>query len=245
MLESLASVRRVQPATVVAQPAKYFAHTIAPDDSFLADLRTLEQSAAYVGRDESLFNQGDCADHVYRIIRGTARLCTYSEDGHRQITDFVMQNDILGLLDQDEYACSAEAVTEVWLRFYPRAAIERLLANKPETARHLLAVARQQHQDLRRHVAVVGCQSAKQRVALFLQQMFERTQSTASGCVELPMSQQDIASYLGLTSETVCRTLSEFKRSGLLKHLTLHQYFIADPAKLAAFTQQCALSKVA
>jgi DNA-binding transcriptional regulator LsrR (DeoR family) len=75
--------------------------------------------------------------------------------------------------------------------------------------------------------------------------MFERTQSTASGCVELPMSQQDIASYLGLTSETVCRTLSEFKRSGILKHLTLHQYFIADSAKLAACTQQCALSKVA
>jgi CRP-like cAMP-binding protein len=77
---------------------------------------------------------------------------------------------------------------------------------------------------------LLGRMTAPERVAAFLLEMFERRQGTKS--LDLPMSRIDIADYLGLTVETVCRTLSTFKRNDMIAVPNPHRIELLDRAVL-------------
>jgi CRP/FNR family nitrogen fixation transcriptional regulator len=68
--------------------------------------------------------------------------------------------------------------------------------------------------------------TAPERVATFLLEMFDRCDRTKA--LDLPMSRTDIADYLGLTIETVCRTLSLFKRDGVIAIPNPHRIELHD-----------------
>jgi CRP/FNR family nitrogen fixation transcriptional regulator len=73
--------------------------------------------------------------------------------------------------------------------------------------------------------------TAKERVAAFLLEMAERV--PGGGQVELPMSRQDIADYLGLTIETVSRTLTELARAAAIELPTTRRVVLRNRAALA------------
>jgi CRP/FNR family nitrogen fixation transcriptional regulator len=79
---------------------------------------------------------------------------------------------------------------------------------------------------------MLGRMSASERVATFLLDMFERRDAIRA--LDLPMSRNDIADYLGLTIETVCRVMSAFKRDGVIGIPTSHRIELRDRAALAA-----------
>jgi CRP/FNR family nitrogen fixation transcriptional regulator len=72
-------------------------------------------------------------------------------------------------------------------------------------------------------------------VATFLLDMLERRDAIRA--LDLPMSRNDIADYLGLTIETVCRVLSVFKRDGVIGIPTPHRIELRDRAALAAIAE--------
>src|ERR1700758_1741921 len=63
-------------------------------------------------RNETVFNQDDPADQVYRIVSGTVRLCRYMPDGRRYIVDFLLPGDLMGFVESPDLPASAEAVTK-------------------------------------------------------------------------------------------------------------------------------------
>ena len=77
---------------------------------------------------------------------------------------------------------------------------------------------------------LLGRMTASERVAAFLLEMFERRERTKT--LDLPMSRIDIADYLGLTVETVCRTLSTFKRDRMIAVPNPHRIELLDRAAL-------------
>jgi CRP-like cAMP-binding protein len=178
------------------------------------DLQALDQSSVRVRfqRNVTIFNEGDNADHAYKVINGMVRLCKHTQDGRRQITDFLLPGNLFGIIDRGEYGFSAEAVTAVILIAYPRSQIDRLSATKPEVVSRIFAVLTDQFMTMQQHLVVLGCRSAKERVAAFLVRLADRSHAGRGARLELPMGRQDIASHLGLTIETVCRALSELKR---------------------------------
>ena len=66
-------------------------------------------------RNETIFNQDDPAEQVYRIVSGTVRLCRYMPDGRRYIVDFLLPGDLMGFVESPDLPASAEAVNEVTL----------------------------------------------------------------------------------------------------------------------------------
>jgi len=83
---------------------------------------------------ETLFAEGDETNSVYEIVRGMLRLVKLLPDGRRQITGFLSAGRLLGLAPEGAHVYTAEAITEVTLCRYGRAAFEHLSAWLREAA---------------------------------------------------------------------------------------------------------------
>jgi CRP/FNR family nitrogen fixation transcriptional regulator len=66
------------------------------------------------------------------------------------------------------------------------------------------------------HLMLLGRKSASERIASFLLEMAERLPEHGDCVVCLPMTRTDVADYLGMTIETVCRNLAQFRRDGTI-----------------------------
>jgi CRP/FNR family nitrogen fixation transcriptional regulator len=173
-------------------------------------LRSIGTIARFA-RNETIFSESDEARYSYRVLKGAVRLSKVMLDGRRQIAQFLLPGDMFALDSDDEHSLTAEALTEVSLICYPRSQVERLSDDVPEVRRELMASLRRELSAAQDHLVMLGRQTAKERVASFLLQLAKRHKESR-GRVEFPMSRQDIADYLGLTIETVCRALTELKR---------------------------------
>ncbi len=202
------------------------------------DLQALDQFSLRIrfSRNETIFNEGDYAGHAYKVISGMVRLCKHTQDGRRQIADFLLEGNFFGIMDRVEYGFSAEAVTDVVLIAYPCNQIARLSATKPGVVSRIFAVLNDQFQSMQRHLVVLGCQNAKERVASFLLHLADRS-CVPGQRLDLPMGRQDIASHLGLTIETVCRALGELKREKAVIIPNLNQIILQDIEALRALAE--------
>ena len=164
--------------------------------------------------DREIFCEGASADVFYKVVSGTVRTCKFLSDGRRQIEAFYGPGEVFGFERDGRHRLSAEAVSECNLVAYRRRGVEAALAEDGELARQLLTYALHSATDAQAHAFLLGRRAAAEKVAAFLLEWASRSGNEQS--VSLPMSRQDMADYLGLTIETVSRTLSQFERDGLI-----------------------------
>ena len=209
---------------------------IAPFGSLDA-MVALEQigSRRSFARDEEIYGEGERGDCWYKVIAGTVRITKLLADGRRHIAEFCFSGDSFGLDNTIERLYSAEAVGEVVVMRFPRAATNRLLDENSQLARSLCDLMLRDLAHAQTRMLLLGRMTAPERVASFLLEVFERRD--ASRAVELPMSRTDVADYLGLTIETVCRVLSAFKRDGVIAIPNAHRIELRDRAALEAIVE--------
>jgi CRP-like cAMP-binding protein len=198
------------------------------------DLRALQRLGAKVrfARNATIFNEGDEATQCYKVISGAVRLCKHMSDGRRQIADFLLPGDMFGFLQFGAYKFTAEAVDDAVLMRYPQQQIERLSKTMPAMRSRLLVLLSQRLLDMQDHLVMLGRQTAKERVVSFLLLIAERSGAEEGCTFDLPMGRQDMADYLGLTIETVCRMLSELKRAKIIAVRNGAQIVINDLERL-------------
>jgi CRP/FNR family nitrogen fixation transcriptional regulator len=190
-----------------------------------ADALALPGFSMHFDRDEEIFGESETADFVYQVVSGAARSFRILSDGRRQITGFHMPGDIFGFETGDEHRGSAEAIVSAEIALVRRSAVERMADADVGVARQLWALAARDVDGLREHMMLLGRKSAAERVGSFLLDMAVR--APAEGGAQLPMSRSDIADYLGLTIETVSRTLTQLERDRAIsiptaRHIVLH-----------------------
>jgi CRP/FNR family transcriptional regulator, nitrogen fixation regulation protein len=161
-----------------------------------------------------IYGENEPADYLYKIVNGTVRTYKVLMDGRRQIGAFYLPGDIFGFDSGDEHTLSAEAITDCKIIVIKRSAVMALAARDNEVARQMWALTARELRRVQEH-SLVLIKSAEERVAGFLLEMAERV--PAGAAVELPMSRQDIADYLGLTIETVSRTLKLLKDAAAIE----------------------------
>jgi len=164
-------------------------------------------------RNVEIYGEGDPADHVYKVVSGAARSYKILADGRRQIGAFYLPGDIFGLEASDEHHCSAEAITSSTIVAIRRSTVVSLAERDGEVARQLWTVTARELERVQDHMLLL-IRSAQERVACFLLEMAERL--SAIEVIELPMPRQDIADYLGLTIETISRTLTHLETSAAI-----------------------------
>jgi CRP/FNR family transcriptional regulator len=139
-------------------------------------------------------------------------------DGRRQITGFVGMGQFLGLAVSDTYAFSAEAIDTVRYCRFTRAGLRALLDDFPLMERRLLEVASVELVAAQDQMLLLGRKTARERLASFLAMQSRQGASNQQPRMRfaLPMTRGDIADYLGLTDETVSRTLTKLRIEGLI-----------------------------
>lgn len=143
-----------------------------------------------------------------RVVSGCLRLCHPLMDGRRQITDFLLPGDRIGLAEVRAHNGSLEGVTASSLLLCQ--------AEGPPGEGGLDGgLYRDRLDALQAHVFLLGHKNAREKLAAFLLEMSERlTQGEDS--FRLPMSRYDIADYLCISPETVCRNFTQLVADGLV-----------------------------
>jgi CRP/FNR family nitrogen fixation transcriptional regulator len=188
-------------------------------------------------RNETIFSEGDEANYSYKVVSGAIRLCKHLADGRRQIAGFVLPGEYCGLLHLDAHRFTAEAASDLVVIAYPQRQVEALSETMPSMRRRLAGFISQRLQSTQDHVVMLGRNTAMERVASFLTNIAARAGAKQSQPAPLPMSRQDIADYLGLTIETVCRALSELKRAHVVALPNLHELVVVDTDALEGLAE--------
>lgn len=181
-----------------------------------------------------LFHQGDPADVIFNLTKGSLRLYKLLPDGRRQVTGFLFPGAFLGLAVRDVHAFSAEAIEPVEVCRYSRSRFGAFVDEHLRMERELYRIAAHELALAREQLVLLGRKTANERLATFLLTLLKRMREHEPGAdlIRLPMSRLDIADYLGLTKETVSRVFTAFKTTGLIRLLSDDQVLVLDCAKL-------------
>lgn len=174
---------------------------------FLGSMKLLGAPMSFA-RNAVIYDENEPAEFVYKVVSGAVRVCKILSDGRRQIEAFYLPGDIFGLEMGDEHRFSAEAVSETTILIVKRNALISLANHDCDIARQLWTFTAHELQRVRDHMLLLT-RTAQERVASFLLDMAKRL--AAADTIDIPMSRQDIADYLGLTIETISRTFSQFE----------------------------------
>jgi CRP-like cAMP-binding protein len=219
---------RVSPANVMR-----YAGTKESNDEGLSALETLGTVCRF-RRGETIFGEGDELQSSYKIVSGAVRLSRITEDGRRQIVEFRTAGDFIGLEWDGHYALSAEAIRNVTAIRYVKTRVDRLIKQHSRVRDRVVELIREELRAAHEHLITLGCPGARERVATFLLQLARRSGAGDGELIEIDLGRQDIADYLGLTLETVSRTLSEFKQLGIISLPKRRQIVIRSKARLRA-----------
>jgi CRP/FNR family transcriptional regulator len=189
----------------------------ALDLSELDELDRISQVRTFAAR-TILFEQDALAGSVFNVTEGVVRLYKSLPDGRRQIVGFALAGDFLGLALMDRYGVAAEAVTNVRVCRFARSAFLAYVDSRPHLLRRLHEFAGHELSLAQDQMLLLGRRTAEEKVAAFLLNLQARYGriGTVSVNLPLPMTRQDIADYLGLTIETVSRTLTKLARDKAL-----------------------------
>ena len=164
---------------------------------------------------QTLFWEGDPCTHVIEVHSGIVRGVSISEEGERQVTAFFFAGDQIGIPVRETYRYSAEPVTKVSYVRHAQGLWCAVMADSLQQSGRLLQSIGAEQDPVFRRGMLIGRSGALSRMAAFLATIIDRLEPCGAG-VRFPLPQIDIAAYLALTPETVCRTLKQLRELGLI-----------------------------
>ena len=179
---------------------------------------------------EEIYAQEEEADMVYRVVSGAVRTTRLLSDGRRQIGDFYYAGDLFGLESGEEHRFSAEALNNATILVVKRSALSHYGDDGARIERALWTATAQELRRTQEHLSLLGCKSACEKVAAFLLDIADRSRNDVAA---LAMGRQDMADYLGITIETVCRMLRQLQDDGVVEFVGSRRFRLRHRAALA------------
>jgi len=225
------AAQRLSPCAACAVRDMAFCGALETDEMprVLSILTTLE-----IDPHQPIIDEGEPADYLFNVTGGAVKLYKLLPDGRRQITGFLFEGDFLGIAMNERYAYSAEAVDKVALCRFPRRKLESLLDEFPKLEKRLLGMASNELVQAQDQILLLGRKTAQEKIISFMLSLSNRAtkRGEAPSPIALPMGRADIADYLGLTTETVSRSITHLKRDGHIRLLQGGKVELPDLAGL-------------
>lgn len=191
------------------------------------------QIAREIKPEAYLFRDGDEAHHLYKVVSGVFRLTRMMENGRRQLIAFGYPGDIIGFPNGDIHTTDCEALSRAQVVSYRRELLEDG-GGDPVLHRQLLQAALSEISAMQEHFMMLGRKSAAEKLASLLCVLIDRVGAPLGQFtqVALPMSRADIADFLGLTTETVSRSLTQLRKSKIIAIDRIHTVVVLKPEAL-------------
>lgn len=186
-----------------------------------------------------LYSEGDQRTHVYKVMDGAICLYRMLEDGRRQVIDFAFEGDVIGLGSGRIESCNAQALSATQVSGIPIATLMAAAKSNTRIALGLYEALSREIVVAQEHLMCLGHRGATERVATFLVILSRRNElrGLASDVVTLPMTRADIADFLGITIETVSRTLTKLRVQGLIDIEQITTLRLTRMSKLVALAE--------
>ncbi|MDK2859428.1 MAG: family transcriptional regulator, anaerobic regulatory protein [Sphaerochaeta sp.] len=181
-----------------------------------------------------LFREGDNADSLYLIRKGSLKLVRYGSDGSEYILDTLFPGDFYGgdQLFLSSVARETGVATEpLGICMIKAKELQHLILQKPAIALKTMTYLNAKLDQYRLQVEMLSTSDVQKRICMYLIERYRKTGSTS-----LHLTQDDIGSALHLTKETVNRKLSSLKEEGILRVEGKGKLLILDMAKLEAIS---------
>ena len=186
--------------------------------------------------------RGEPLETVASIVAGTATLTRSIEDGRTQLVGLLLPSDFIGRPGREAALYDITAVTDLTLCCFHRKPFEELLVELPHVRERLLEMALDELDAARDWMLLLGRKTARERIASLLALIVKRSIRPDGGAlgdknrVELPITRETMANYLGLTIETVSRQLTKLRKDGIIQLDGKRTILIPDLAALMAET---------
>jgi CRP/FNR family transcriptional regulator, nitrogen fixation regulation protein len=195
-----------------ADTSAHFAKVFDNRASLQRALSALQRGPVRFYRDNVIALDEDVADYFMFVVNGVVRSCKICQSGTRSVVAFYLPCDFFGWIDP-QLSLSIEAATDTEVLFIKRSGLLSLASRDARVANVLLRATTNELARAQEHVLLMS-KSAKCRAATFLTDLWVRLGKAQY--LDVPMSHQDIADYLGLTAETLSRSITVMERSGLI-----------------------------
>lgn len=194
---------------------------------------------------------GDRMDFVASVVVGVASLTQTLEDGRTQIVGMLLPSDFLGRPGRERASYTVTAMTDVTLCCFRRRPFETLLIQTPHLARRLLEITLDELDAAREWMLLLGRKTAREKIASLFVMLARRcydvklehangplpkagnADAKVSAEIDLPLTREAMADYLGLTLETVSRQITALRRDRLIEMTGIRDVHIPDVRLLA------------
>lgn len=169
----------------------------------------------------TIFSMGAEAQFVYVVDRGVVRISRTTAGGQRRILGFRVLGDLFGLPYCGAYVNSAETVCPTRMYKFPWSKLRQLMVREPQLQLNFLIKLAHDFRQAQRQMMMLGQQSARQRLAMFLLDFMRNPGffDDARSLLTLPVNRFDLADYLGTTRETATRAFARLEEEGLVTRI--------------------------
>ncbi|WP_261810746.1 Crp/Fnr family transcriptional regulator [Levilactobacillus humaensis] len=191
----------------------------------------------HADKGDAVFSTGEVSRTLYIVNTGQVRLYHLAEDGREQILRVLNPGDFIGeiaLFTDEIHTSYAQATKTTELCTISRAALTDLITTLPTLSMALLGALADRLKTAERQATLLAIPDALPRLAGYLLQI----SGHRAQLLELPMSKQDLAAYLGMTPESMSRKLRQLSKRGAIETVGRRQVRITDVDQLAEFAPE-------
>jgi len=184
----------------------------------LAELKRIvaERKSRMVKKSQVIYYDGDKANGLYIILSGKVKTMKLAEDGRELMTGIFIADDYLGvnaMLANEAYADTATALEDSQICLIPKDQLDELINQYPDIAREFISILANDVRDKEEQLLHLAYNSVRKRMAESLIKLFKQNNTTDG----FKISREDLAAMTGMATETVSRTLTDFKDEGLIE----------------------------
>ncbi len=181
---------------------------------------------------EALCWEGDDATHLFQVVEGVVRLHRIIGEGRRVITAFHFAGDVIGASLLNSFTFTAEAVTECKIRRVSRRGFQQEVSRCDEIRPAYIDLLCRENAAANDQMVLLSKTNAEERLCSFIVKLASRPGLRRQNVLRVPMNRQDIADYLGLTIETVSRTITKLAARDVILAEGRHDLKIISMDKL-------------
>lgn len=179
------------------------------------------KSCAHYKKGQFIFTERGNPLGLYCINYGKVKLSTTGENGKEQILRLLKEGDVIGyrtLLSADRYNCSAIALEDCAICFIPKNHFFNILKQNGTISFELLKLLSDNLKAAEQHIVSLAQKNVRERMAealLFLKASYGINE--ADNSLNVALSREEIADFVGTSTETAIRLLSEFNADNIIQ----------------------------